>query len=273
MRTLLAGVSVLVASSIAVAQDAMQHGAHLMTTFEGGGLTGTTNKGLVVRLGDRASMAFDTELLRLSAVWTDGWLRLRGTAYDGSHGPMPKLRGHKLAETRPGPGWAKDGKFDDPRPIPYGPLPREWGQYLGMWLHGDQVVIGYRIGGMDVREGWAAAGEAGVMQRTLELGPSKVAQTMVVLDGPDGAAAGSAAVGGSQHIALLQWQPQVSGPIELALSSRDWNALPMGGPSRGDYLDQASGTGATSTSKCESWACGTGCRPTPGRTSSASWPR
>ena len=246
MRSLLTAVAVLVATSIAAAQDAeMQHGAHLMTTFEGGGLTGTTNKGLVVRLGQRAAVAFDTELLRLSAAWTNGWLRLRGTAYDGAHGPMPKLRGHKIAETRPGPGWAKDGKFEDPRPIPFGPLPREWGQFRGMWLHGDQVVIGYRVGDMNVREAWSALGLAGLPVRTLELGPSSVAQTMVVLDGPDGAAAGIASVGDLQRMAMLQWQPQVADLVELALSTRDWDALAMGGPARADYLDAASGTGAT----------------------------
>ena len=245
MRSLLTAVSVLVATSLVAAQQgSMQYGRHLMTTFEGGGLTGTTSKGLVVRLGDRAAVAFDTELLRLSAAWTDGWLRLRGTAYDGSHGPMPKLRGNKLAETRPAPGWAKDGKFDDPRAIPFGPLPREWGQYRGMWLHGDRVVIDYRIGDMDVREAWSTIGDSMVLARTLELGPSRVAQAMLVLDGPEDAAPGTASLAGQHRMAMLQWQPQARELVELALSTRDWAALPMGAPSRGDYLDAASGTGA-----------------------------
>jgi hypothetical protein len=221
---------------------AMDYGPALMTTFEGGGLTGTTNKGLVVRLGKDGAIAFDTELLRVSAAWTDGWLRLRGTAYDGAHGPMPSLRGRKIVETRPGPGWAKGGDLADPRPIPFGPLPREWGQYRGMWLHGDGVVVGYRTGDMDVREGYAVEGAAvPIVLRTLELGPSQQAQTMVVLDGPDGA--GSAAVAG--RMALLQWQPKAPGLVEVAASPVGWESLSMGGPSKGDYLDAASGTGAT----------------------------
>jgi hypothetical protein len=248
MRPVLAAV--LVPLALAPAQDnggsyAMDYGPALMTTFEGGGLTGTTNKGLVVRLANGAC-AFDTELLRLSAGWTDGWLRLRGTAYDGAHGPMPALRGNKVFETRPGPGWAKGGDFADPRSIPYGPLPREWGQYRGMWLYGDRVIVGYRVGDMDVREGYAAAGDAGrVLLRTLELGASKSMQTMVVLDAPDGASAASLGAGGEHRMALLQWQPKAPELVEIAATTLGWDALPMGGPSRGDYLDASSGTGAT----------------------------
>ncbi|MFY9340863.1 MAG: DUF6797 domain-containing protein [Planctomycetota bacterium] len=244
-----AALPALVAAALP-AQDpspyAMDYGPAMMTTFEGGGITGTTNKGLVVRLGDAGAVAFDTELLRLSAAWTDGWLRLRGTAYDGAHGPMPALRGHKIAETRPGPGWANGGDLRDPRPIAYGPLPREHAGYRGMWLCGDGVVIGYRVGDMDVREGYALEGGPDrVFVRTLELGPSAAAQAMVVLDGPDGAAVGSAAMAAPARFALLQWQPKAPPLVEVASTARDWSTLPMGGPGKGDWLDASSGTGAT----------------------------
>lgn len=247
MRIPLAAVVPALVAATSPCQDAspyaMDYGPAMMTTFEGGGLTGTTNKGLVVRLGTRGAIAFDTELLRVSAAWTDGWLRLRGTAYDGAHGPMPALRGRKVFETKPGPGWAKGGDFADPRPIPYGPLPREWGQYRGMWLHGDGVVLGYRVGDMDVREGYTIEGDTmPLVVRTLELSPSKNVQTLVVLDGPDGAQVGSMELGST---AMLQWQPVVSGLVELASSPDGWEALAMGGPAKGDYLDAASGTGAS----------------------------
>ena len=164
----------------------MQYGPYLMTTFEGGGLSGDTMKGVVVKLGDAGAVAFDTELLRLSAAWTDGWLRLKGTAYDGAHGPMVRLRGRKVAESKPGPGWAKNGEFADPRSIPYGPLPKEWGRYLGLRLYGDQVVVEYTVGDMTVREGYASEA-GGILTRTLELGPCKQEQVMLVEDGPESA--------------------------------------------------------------------------------------
>ncbi len=222
---------------------AMQYGPCLMTTVECGDIARTTTKGLVVRLGDSGAAAFDTELLRLSAAWTDGWLRLRGTAYDGSHGPMPAVRGRTIAATRPGPGWANSGDFRDPRAIPYGPLPREHGIYRGVRLRGDQVIVGYCIGDMDVREAFALEA-GGVFGRTLELSPSVTAQAMVVLDGPEGAEVGTAEMSGQHRFALLQWQPRVPA-VELAASTSGWQALPMGGPSGDDYLDAASGTGAT----------------------------
>jgi hypothetical protein len=224
----------------------MQFGPYLMTTFDGGGASGFTHKGVVVKLGDAGAIAFDTELLRLSAAWTDGWLRLRGTAYDGSHGPMPRLRGRKLAETKPLPGWARVGDLGDPRPIPHGPLPRDWGRYRGLWLHGDQVVIGYDAGGMQVKETYGIEGpaEARVVLRTLELGPSAREQAMVVLDGPDGATTGSLETNGwIGPLAILQWTP-APGPVEIEASTRQWDDLAIGAPSRGDYLDAASGTGA-----------------------------
>lgn len=222
----------------------MDHGPYLMTTFEGDGLSGDTHKGVVVRLGDVGAVAFDTELLRLSAAWTDGWLHLRGTAYDGAHGPMVRLRGRKVAETRPGPGWANAGDFADPRSIPHGPLPKEWGAYRGLWLAEDQVVVGYTVGDMTVREGYGIDAGARIVTRTLELGPSAKEQLLAVEDGPEGARIGSADLQAPARLALLQWQPVVTELVELASTPAAWDTLPMGGPQAGDYLDASSGTGA-----------------------------
>lgn len=219
----------------------MDYGPYLMTTFEGGGRSGDTHKGVVVKVGSGA-VAFDTELLRLSAAWTDGWLRLKGTAYDGAHGPMVRLRGRKIAEVATGPGWAREGDFADPRPQPFGPLPREWGRYRGLWLSGDQVVIGYQVGDMAVREQYGSEADGRVLLRTLELGPSAVEQLLVVADGPEGATLGTAGAG--KRGALLQWQPAIE-RVQVAATTAGWETLPMGGPARGDYLDPARGHGAT----------------------------
>lgn len=239
-------VPVLLASAL-VAQksfpESMDFGPCLMTTFDGGGLCGTTEKGLVIRLGDRGAVSFDTELLRMSVAWTDGWLRLRGTAYDGSHGPFPALRGKALAETAVGPGWAREGSFEDPRPIPHGPLPKAWGQYGGYNLVGDDVVIDYRLGDMNVRELYGiAGGSLATVLRTLELGPSKVQQKMVVWDGPNGAKTVEL-VKKSRSAALLVTREKKA--VQLDGSAIGWDALAFGAPSSVDYLDAKSGSGAT----------------------------
>ena len=246
----LVAVSALVAAALTAQErgdkSGMDYGPVLMTTFEGDGLCGTTEKGLVLRL-DGGAVAFDTELLRLAAAWTDGWLRLRGTAYDGSHGPMPQLRGMKLAETRIGPGWAHQGDFADPRPIPHGPLPRPHGQFLGHRRTQDGAVVEYRIDDMLVREHFTLFGGAGsrTLERHLELAASARDQVLVVADAPDGATAAAPADGTAPRLAVLRWSAVLAEPVHVGSSTTQWNALPMGAPSASDYLDGSSGTGAT----------------------------
>jgi len=248
MRITQATVFPILLTSALVAQkpsfpESMDFGPCLMTTFDGGGLCGTTEKGLVIRLGDRGAVSFDTELLRMSVAWTDGWLRLRGTAYDGAHGPFPSLRGKALVETAPGSGWARDGSFGDPRPIPHGPLPRAWGQFGGYSLVGDDVVIDYRIGDMNVREMYGiAGGSLPTVLRTLELGPSTLPQKMVVWDGPNGAKAVELVKEGRCAALLVTREKKA---VQLDSSAVGWDALAFGAPSNGDYLDAKSGSGAT----------------------------
>lgn len=227
----------------------MDFGPCLMTTFESGGPAGTVEKGLVIRLGDddgAAAVAFDSELLRMAVAWTDGWLRLRGTAYDGAHGPFPALRGRELVSTGVGPGWAHDGSFADPRSIPHGPLPRAWGQYLGHQLVGDRVVVEYRVGAdMHVREHYeVGSGERPVVLRTLEFGPSAEPQTMVVVDAPDGAT-GELVNGDGANAAVWTERVAAAYPLDLESTTMEWVDLRLGAPSSDDYLDASSGTGAT----------------------------
>lgn len=246
----LAGLALLLVPSVATAQQpgwplSMDFGPFLMATFDGGGTSGFTHKGAVVKLGDAGAVSFDTEMLRMSAAWVDGWLQLRGTAYDGSHGPMPKLRGRKVAETRLLPGWAKDGSFADPRKVPYGPVPKDWGAWRGVWLHGNDVVLGYTVGGMEVLEQYGIEGEGTgrVIARTMEIGPSDREQVMVVLDGPDGSA-GTAVAGSAQPAVELRWPAPTPGLVELDADTSRWEGLSMGAPTAGDLLDLSSGTGA-----------------------------
>jgi hypothetical protein len=220
----------------------MDYGPCLMTTFEAGGRSGDTMKAVVVPLAG-ATVAFDTELLRVSAAWTDGWLRLRGTAYDGAHGPMVRLRGRKFLETANAPGFAHDGSFADPRAIPHGPLPREWGRYRGWWLHGDQVVLGYSLGNMAVREVFGTEADGKLFTRTMEFGPSTAEHSLVLADLPD--AAQLVAAGGAGQPLVLQWPAPSPGVVELDAAVTGWQQLAMGGPSAADYLDASSNTGAT----------------------------
>ena len=85
------------------------------------------------------------------------------------------------------PGWAKGGGFEDPRPrfasvgyLPqpqswqkraYGPLPHDWAQYRGLYLHGQQVILSYAVAGIGILDspGWQSAGAVDAFTRTLNI--------------------------------------------------------------------------------------------------------
>ncbi|MEO8351436.1 MAG: DUF6797 domain-containing protein [Chthoniobacteraceae bacterium] len=140
----------------------------------------TTPKGLVIKIGPRseAAFCFDTDLLRMSAAWTGGFLKVNPARY-GIAGPLA-IEGEIVTFTDPAPGWANGAAFDDPRPRPYGPLPRRWAKWGGLHLHNDRVVLDYTVGTVAVRESpWAETLEGlTAITRTLEIGPSK--EPMVV---------------------------------------------------------------------------------------------
>jgi len=142
-------------------------------------------KGIAVRLDPgtggiskgRAWMVYDHDTLRMATATTGGFVDWKGIAFDGSHNSHTSLTGTKHFVNPVGPGWASPtGSWDDPRPKakdgrPYGPLPREWAQYLGLVISGERSVISARIGGTPVLEtpGWLDYGPTPVFTRTLNV--------------------------------------------------------------------------------------------------------
>ncbi|MEC7882450.1 MAG: DUF6797 domain-containing protein [Verrucomicrobiota bacterium] len=125
-------------------------------------------KGIAIRLDNGPGgiskgnefVVFDTDTLRMAAAWSgEKFIDWRSIVYDGSHGTHPKLVGERLFTNPVSPGWAKPGtdNYKDPRLLgldkkPYGPLPRDWGQWRGLGLHNNQVFLHYKIGGKHVIE-------------------------------------------------------------------------------------------------------------------------
>ncbi len=112
-------------------------------------------KGLAIRVapGDAANVLFDTDLLRLAAGWTGGYITTKGVAFDGGHGSHPGIVGEQKFGTRQGPGWANaKGEFTDPRAEPFGPLPEEWCRWDGLYVNGPSVVLSYTVLGTKIHE-------------------------------------------------------------------------------------------------------------------------
>ena len=136
-----------------------------------------TYKGLVIPLTpDLASGAvvFDTDLLRYSAGWIDGLIDFADVAYNGWHQSFPSIEGKLLWENPVGPGWAKDGSFEDTRAVPFGPLPRDWAHWKGLYLHGNSVILSYTVGTRSVLEtpSLESTEKGFAFARTFHLGPS-----------------------------------------------------------------------------------------------------
>jgi hypothetical protein len=114
----------------------------------------TVTKAVTVRLQagtNVGAVLFDTETLRYAAGWTEGWLDLSKTHLATYKGELPpRLVGRIQFTNEPGPGWARNGSFVDPRATGLGVLPRSWAHYRGLYQHGSNVVFHYTVGEAEV---------------------------------------------------------------------------------------------------------------------------
>ncbi|MEI6356473.1 MAG: DUF6797 domain-containing protein, partial [Verrucomicrobiota bacterium] len=170
------------------AYQSMDHGPALFWTYQvaPGNIA---QKGIAVRLDDgpggvaqgRAWMVYDHDTMRVAAATTGSFIDWKGVAFDGSHGAHAGLTGDRHFVNPVGPGWASpEGGWEDTRLVGrdgrrFGPLPRGWAHYEGLYLHVGKVVIAATVGGVRVLEspGWAAEGPDPVFIRTLNVGAAK----------------------------------------------------------------------------------------------------
>jgi hypothetical protein len=159
------------------------------------------NKGIAVQLGaNQGGMLFDTDLCRMSGGWTGGWVKLKGVIFDGGHGPNPSPAddAQMFFQIDTGPGWSKGDDFADPRAlptgpgaakVPFGPLPREWAKYRGLYLNGDTVVFAYTVGTAGILEMPALekSGDTDVLTRTFNIAAGGAGASVVLVDGIEGA--------------------------------------------------------------------------------------
>jgi glucose/arabinose dehydrogenase len=149
--------------------NTMDYGPSLMATLEiGDDATNFAYKGIAIRLDagpggvsrGRAWSVYDHDTLRLAASWTgEGFIDWNGINFNGKHEVHPRVVGLVQVSNPIGPGWAnpEDGRFDDPRLLgrdgrPYGPLPRSWAHYQGLYHHGNRTIVAYTVSNTRVLE-------------------------------------------------------------------------------------------------------------------------
>ena len=167
-----------------VEYNQMDHGPFVSTTL---GTDPVTEKAIVVKVGPDSAVAFDTDLLRISAAWTGGFLTWYA-ARDGLQS-WPTPVGTPLFSTAKAPGWTRTGTFSDPRSYPVGPLPKTWGHYKGLYLSGDQTVFSYTVGTTQVLEAAGAVmlADRAAITRTFNVARTTDTLSLRVLEVPDGA--------------------------------------------------------------------------------------
>ncbi|MDF2375199.1 MAG: c-type cytochrome [Verrucomicrobiales bacterium] len=124
-------------------------------------------------------VAFEHDTLRVAGAWTgEGFIDWHGINFDGRHVVRPRTVGEPVFETADGPGWANPttGKFDDLRfegldGRKFGPLPREWGRFGGIYKLGNSVVVKYSVGDATIFESHQMSSSGGLV-RQLNVGRS-----------------------------------------------------------------------------------------------------
>ena len=168
----------------------MDYGSQLTASYEiGKDASNFAYKGVAVRLDSgpggvargRHWMVFDHDTFRMAAAWSGrGFIDWNGIMFNGRHAIHPRVVGDVNCQNLTGPGWAnpETGSFDDPRfrgrdDRPYGPLPREWARYRGMYYHEDRTIVSYEIGDTSILEmpTLISDSDSPVYGREFEIGP------------------------------------------------------------------------------------------------------
>ena len=169
--------------------EKMNYGPYLTATYE----VSPDNfayKGIAIRLDEgegglvkgNTFIVYDTDLLRTAGAWTgEGFVNWTNIAFDGSHTTHMSVVGDLMFTTPKAPGWANsNNSFEDPRMLgldkkPYGPLPRDWAHWKGLYVNEDKVILSYTVGGTKILEmpSLEKLGQHSAIVRTLNISPSE----------------------------------------------------------------------------------------------------
>lgn len=194
-------------------------------------------------------LAFEHDTMRVAGVWKgEGFTDWQGINFDHQHWFWPRTSGKVIYETEDEPGWANPatGTFDDERFVGldgrrFGPLPRDWTHFEGLYRHGQRIVISYTVGKSDVLESHLLT-KSGDIARILNIGKSDKDLTLRLSNGGT-----SMKVQGSRKIKLANSEgfltatiPASATPLNIAfitgngsIAKRDLDLEPLtkGSPS------------------------------------------
>ncbi|WP_299535808.1 DUF6797 domain-containing protein [Ulvibacterium sp.] len=195
-------------------------------------------KGIAIRLDPgeggvskgKAWMLFDHDLMRVAGGWTGaGFIDWDGILLNDKHETYPRTIGKLHFETPVGPGWAnpETGSFEDPRfrardGRAFGPLPKAWADYKGLYHYENHSIISYTIGNTDILEELGMLERDGetIFTRTLNIGRSNRELKMKVAPVTNKVAlAGKGGVLGEEEgYIILKVQPGIALNLKLFIA-------------------------------------------------------
>lgn len=194
-------------------------------------------KGIAIRLdpGDggvakgKAFALFDHDLLRFSGFWSgEGFIDYQDILLNDVHNIFPRTVGEIQVQNPVAPGWANPdtGGFEDPRfravdGRPFGPLPRDWAHYKGLYYHDQRLILNYSVGQAQVLESYdlEEMGEQPIISRTLNVDNGN--QELLLRVAPASATVGIVGEGKleiRQGFQLLRFPPNKKSRVKLLLS-------------------------------------------------------
>jgi hypothetical protein len=174
----------------------MDYGPYMMGTFQiDENISNTAQKGIMIRLdqGDggvtkgNSWILYDHDTMRVASAYQGSFIDWKSIAFDGSHGTHLSITGEPILININQPAWqnpeTKDWK--DLRIIGrdgrrYGPLPKSWVNYKGIYKHGKDIIVNYTVGKTDIKEKASLHSER-IFVRQLQVGPRN--QELVTLLG------------------------------------------------------------------------------------------
>ena len=128
---------------------------------------------LTIDLGN-LTVSYDLHSMDQAGIWKRGFLDLSETQH---HRPRGEGTANPQGESVSGLTvwrWGHGGTIEYPRAglLPRGPMPKEWIDYRGHYLHGHRVVLSYAVDGREILE-LPFSGRDDTVRRQLRVGPGR----------------------------------------------------------------------------------------------------
>lgn len=180
---------------------------------------------LSFKLNEDTTLSYDLHTMDQAGIWRGGFLDLKGTQHYRERGGGVAMPDGTSLQGLDGWRWGHDGSLNYPRNqlLPRGPIPANWMDYRGHYLHGDGVVLSYAIDGRDILELPSISDRFPAVRHTLRVGPGQPLVLAV------GAATGAdMAFSGQLPPDALELTLGGSGEIAVAGSSADGGDSSLG---------------------------------------------